>query len=113
MLTAFYFLQVSSLENLHRQFVFTGHVGAPLPCNMVKLFDAPEKDCYSKDGKGEVSTLCSVLAIERPRLWIVCSVISKGYRPEARGYVIYSSRALPEGVALGQHTRGMNHITTS
>ena len=24
-------------------------------------------------------------------------VISKGYRPEARGYVIYSPRALPEG----------------
>ena len=23
--------------------------------------------------------------------------VSKGYRPEARGYVIYSPRALPEG----------------
>ena len=40
-------------------------------------------------------------------------VISKGYRPEARGYVIYSPRALPEGAARGQRTRGINHITTS
>ena len=49
-------LWVSLLENLHH-FVFTGHVGAPLPCNMVKLFDVPENECYSKDGKGEVSRL--------------------------------------------------------
>ena len=27
--------------------------------------------------------------------------ICKGYRPEARGYVIYSPRALPEGAARG------------
>ena len=39
--------------------------------------------------------------------------LCKGYRPEARGYVIYSPRALPEGAARGQHTRGMNHITKS
>jgi len=32
----------------------TGHVGAPLPCNLVKLVDIPEKECYSKDGRGEV-----------------------------------------------------------
>ena len=44
------------------------------------------------------------------RIW---KGISKGYRPEARGYVIYSPRALPEGAARGQHTRGINHITTS
>ena len=40
-------------------------------------------------------------------------LLCKGYRPEARGYLIYSPRALPEGAARGQHTRGMNHITTS
>ena len=40
-------------------------------------------------------------------------ISSKGYWPEARGYVIYSPCALPEGAARGQHTRGMNHITTS
>ena len=39
--------------------------------------------------------------------------ICKGCRPEARGYVIYSPRALPEGAARGQHTRGINHITLS
>ena len=39
--------------------------------------------------------------------------LCKGYRPEARGYVIYSPRALPEGCALGQRTRGINHVTTS
>ena len=36
--------------------------------------------------------------------------VSKGYRPEARGYVIYSPRALFEGAALGQHTRGIGHL---
>ena len=46
------------------------------------------------------------------QLWLQ-DLISKGYRPEARGYVIYSPRALPEGAARVQHTRGMNHITTS
>ena len=35
----------------------------------------------------------------------------KGYRPEARGYAIYYSRALPEGAAPG--TREINHRTTS
>ena len=39
--------------------------------------------------------------------------VCKSYRPEARGYVIYSSRALPEGAAQGQRTRGINHITKS
>ena len=29
--------------------------------------------------------------------------ISKGYRPEARGYVIYSPRALPEGNKSHNH----------
>lgn len=42
-------------NNINKSFVFTGHVGAPLPCNLVKLVDIPEKECYSKDGRGEVS----------------------------------------------------------
>ena len=37
--------------------MFAGHVGVPLPCNLVKLIDVPEKECYSKDEKGEVSEL--------------------------------------------------------
>jgi len=41
------------------------------------------------------------------------STVSKGYQPEARGYVIYSPRVLPEGAAQGQRMRGINHITTS
>ncbi|XP_071829175.1 long-chain-fatty-acid--CoA ligase 1-like isoform X2 [Apostichopus japonicus] len=32
----------------------TGHVGPPLPCNMIKLVDVPEKDYFAKDDKGEV-----------------------------------------------------------
>ena len=39
--------------------------------------------------------------------------LCKSYRPEARGYVIYPPRALREGAARGQRTRGINHITTS
>ncbi|KAL9961434.1 hypothetical protein ACROYT_G030372 [Oculina patagonica] len=32
----------------------TGHVGPPLCCNLVKVVDVPEKECYTKDGRGEV-----------------------------------------------------------
>lgn len=31
-----------------------GHVGAPIPSNQIKLVDVPEKECYAKDGKGEI-----------------------------------------------------------
>jgi len=33
---------------------FSGSVGAPALCNMIKLVDVPEKDYYAKDGKGEI-----------------------------------------------------------
>lgn len=36
--------------------VFAGHVGPPLSSNMVKVVDVPEKECYAKDGRGEVRT---------------------------------------------------------
>ncbi|XP_071503714.1 long-chain-fatty-acid--CoA ligase 5-like [Diadema antillarum] len=32
----------------------SGHVGTPLPCNMVKLVDIPEMGYFAKDDKGEV-----------------------------------------------------------
>ena len=31
-----------------------GHVGPPLPCNLIKLVDVPEMEYYAKDGTGEV-----------------------------------------------------------
>ncbi|XP_045213523.2 long-chain-fatty-acid--CoA ligase 1-like isoform X2 [Mercenaria mercenaria] len=31
-----------------------GHVGPPLPCNIVKLIDVPEMDYYSKNDQGEI-----------------------------------------------------------
>uniref|UniRef100_A0A0B7BI38 Long-chain-fatty-acid--CoA ligase n=1 Tax=Arion vulgaris TaxID=1028688 RepID=A0A0B7BI38_9EUPU len=31
-----------------------GHVGPPIPCNMIKLTDVPEMDYYSNNNKGEV-----------------------------------------------------------
>lgn len=34
--------------------LFEGHVGAPAPCNQVKLVDVPEMGYYAKDGQGEV-----------------------------------------------------------
>ena len=34
-----------------------GHVGPPIPCNMMKVCDVPEMDYFAKDDKGEVS-LC-------------------------------------------------------
>ncbi|CAL1528256.1 unnamed protein product [Lymnaea stagnalis] len=32
----------------------SGHVGPPLPCNMIKLTDVPEMDYYSNNNKGEI-----------------------------------------------------------
>lgn len=33
---------------------FSGSVGTPALCNIIKFVDVPEKDYYGKDGKGEV-----------------------------------------------------------
>lgn len=33
---------------------FLGHVGAPAPCNHVKLVDVDEMGYYAKNGQGEV-----------------------------------------------------------
>lgn len=44
-----------------------GHVGAPLPCSMVKLVDVPEMQYYAQDGVGEVGWS------RRPSSWEGCS----------------------------------------
>ncbi|XP_068706534.1 long-chain-fatty-acid--CoA ligase 6-like isoform X2 [Montipora capricornis] len=31
-----------------------GHVGPPLACNLIKLADVPQKECYAKNGRGEI-----------------------------------------------------------
>lgn len=36
--------------------VTSGHVGAPLPCNSVKLVDVPEMNYLAANGEGEVKT---------------------------------------------------------
>ena len=41
------------------------------------------------------------------------STLGKSYRPEVKGYVIYSPRALPKDAAQRQRTRGINQITMS
>lgn len=39
----------NSLGLLH-----SGHVGAPLPCNLVKLVDVAEMSYFAANGEGEV-----------------------------------------------------------
>lgn len=44
--------------------LFVGHVGAPLPCNLIKLVDVPEKNYFTSKGKGEVEILsCTEFAL--------------------------------------------------
>ncbi len=31
-----------------------GHVGPPVPCNIIKLVDVEEMEYFAKDGQGEV-----------------------------------------------------------
>lgn len=38
---------------------YAGHVGAPLPCNLIKLVDVPEKNYFASKGEGEVSCTIS------------------------------------------------------
>ena len=33
----------------------SGHVGVPIPCNLVKLVDVAEMNYFSENGEGEVS----------------------------------------------------------
>ena len=33
-----------------------GHVGVPLPCNIIKLVDVAEMDYFAENGEGEVRT---------------------------------------------------------
>lgn len=34
--------------------VYSGHVGPPLPCNLMKLVDVPEMNYLAANGEGEV-----------------------------------------------------------
>lgn len=40
-----------------------GHVGAPMPCNIIKLVDVEEMNYFAAKGEGEVSC-----AVRTPRL---------------------------------------------
>ena len=52
----FYIVYHHSCSLLSLNISFSGHVGPPLPCNIIKLVDVPEKECYAKDGIGEVNS---------------------------------------------------------
>lgn len=38
-------------------FSSVGHVGAPLPCNLIKLVDVAEKNYFAAKGEGEVGQM--------------------------------------------------------
>ena len=45
----------SSPGNDHSFIYHTGHVGAPMPCNLIKLVDVEEMNYLASKGEGEVS----------------------------------------------------------
>lgn len=51
-------------------FLSSGHVGAPIPCNIVKLVDVEDMNYFASNGEGEVSG-CHYLAMlqcmEKPK----------------------------------------------
>ncbi|KAI2650916.1 Long-chain-fatty-acid--CoA ligase 6 [Labeo rohita] len=45
---------VTSIVSVLLLFVGAGHVGAPLPCNLIKLVDVAEKNYFAAKGEGEI-----------------------------------------------------------
>lgn len=55
--------------NDHCFIYHAGHVGAPMPCNLIKLVDVEEMNYLASKGEGEVSGApCPPLASRSPTL---------------------------------------------
>lgn len=56
--------------NCFLPFFLTGHVGAPLPCNLIKLVDVAEKNYFASKGEGEVSRATHKFEFTQSKLYI-------------------------------------------
>lgn len=53
---------VTDLLKCDQASLYSGHVGAPLPCNYVKLVDVAEMKYLAANGEGEVRRAATVAA---------------------------------------------------
>lgn len=86
-------------------YILIGHVGAPAPCNHVKLVDVEEMGYFAKNGQGEVGKH-NITYIARGQcmniiFWLICIQILPCALSSAVQRLLYVSVKVAKGILYG------------